>query len=728
MKYLFVLTFAFIINSSLLSQNKVDTEPDSSNIQAKINHDLQQMTLEEKIAMLHGNALFSSEGVKRLNIPELSSDDGPLGVREEIKRFDWNSANWTTDSATFLPNGSAIAATWNPAMAHLYGVVLGEEANARKKNVILSPAFDICRVPLCGRTYEYYSEDPYLNAQLAVQAVKGIQSQNVAACIKHFSANNQEVDRNSVNVVVSERALHEIYFPAFKAAVEQGGAYVVMSAYNKVNGYWCSENDYLLNQVLKKKWGFKGAVMSDWGGTHSTVDAANSGLDIEMGSSGPYNKWYFADPLLVAVKAGKVAEKTIDDKIKRILWVMYHTSMSAHHPAGSIATPQHSKAVYQIATESIVLLNNEARLLPLNRNAIKSIAVIGDNATRTFASGGFGAGVKAKYEVTALEGIKSRFGHSADIRFSQGYKANYLASNTDAQNEACDQPNDSLIAAAAAVAKKSDVAILCIGSNREYESEGHDRKTLALPFGEQALVDAVTAANPNTVIVVMAGAPYDLNKIKKAGNTLLWSWFNGSEAGNALADVLAGIVNPSGKLPFTFPVSLDDSPAIALGTYPGKNLTTEYKEGILVGYRWYDTKKIEPLYPFGYGLSYTDFEYMSISTDKKTYQPSDQIAVHVAVKNTGAVAGKETVQLYVSKVNPSHNHIVLEPEKQLRAFQKIQIEPGKTAEVTLNLNLQDLAYFNEAGHKWTLEPGTYKLMAGTSSRAIKQVAEISVGN
>lgn len=733
MKYLLMLTFGLLLNNGLFAQGVSPMDRDKAEnkdkdkveaaILAKIDQDIQKMTLEEKIAMLHGNALFSSAGVKRLNIPELTSDDGPLGVREEIKRFDWASANWTTDSATFLPNGSAIAATWNPAMARLYGVVLGEEANARKKDVILSPAFDICRVPLCGRTYEYYSEDPYLNAQLAVQAVKGIQSQDVAACIKHFAANNQEVDRNSVNAVVSERALREIYFPAFKAAVQQGGAYVVMSAYNKINGKWCSENDFLLNQVLKNQWGFKGVVMSDWGGTHSTVDAANSGLDIEMGSSGPYNKWYFADPLLAAVKAGKVRQNTIDDKVKRILWVMYHTSLRKNQPVGSIATPAHTKAVYQIASESIVLLNNKTGLLPLNKDKIKSIAVIGDNATRTFASGGFGAGVKAAHEVTALAGIKSRFGQTAVIKFAQGYKANYLASNTDAQNAGYDQADDSLIAEAVAVAKASDVAILCIGSNREYESEGHDRKTLALPFGEQALVDAVTAANPNTVIVVMAGAPYDLNKIKKDGNTLLWAWFNGSEAGNALADVLTGEINPSGKLPFTFPASLDDSPAFANGSYPGKNGTTEYKEGVLVGYRWFDTKKIQPLYPFGYGLSYTSFDYQDMKTDKKSYQPTDLITVKVAVKNTGAVTGKETVQLYIGKPNAT----VLMPEKQLKAFQKVQIEPGKTAEVTLKVKVQDLAYFNEASHSWIVEPGTYKLMVGTSSANISHTAEITVG-
>jgi beta-glucosidase len=697
------------------SQQKIDA------IDFKISEVIKQMTLEEKIEMLHGNALFSSGGVKRLNIPELTCDDGPLGVREEVLRFDWKSANWTTDSATFLPNGSAIAATWNPEMAHKYGVVLGEEANARKKIVMLAPAFNICRMPLCGRTYEYYSEDPYLNGQLAIQAVKGIQSQNVAACIKHYAVNNQEINRNSVNAVVDERALREIYLPAFKAAVQDGNAYSIMSAYNKVNGYWCSENDFLLNKILKGEWGFKGPVISDWGGVHHTVAAANGGLDIEMGSSGPYDQWYFAAPLLAAVKKGEVSEKIIDDKVHRILWLMYHTSMSDNHPQGSIATPEHAKAAYDIAAESIVLLKNDQHLLPLKTGAIKSIAVIGDNAIRTFALGGYGAGVKAKYEVTALAGIKSRLGGSINVRFEQGYRANFSSGRRASPGDS-NKPDQNLIDRAVAAAKTTDVAILCIGSNREYESEGHDRKNLELPFGEQALVDAVTAANPNTVIVIMAGAPYDLNAIKKSNHTIIWSWFNGSAAGNALADVLTGVINPSGKLPFTFPVSLHDSPAFALDTYPGENLTANYKEGILVGYRWYDTKKIEPLYSFGYGLSYTDFTYSNLTTNKKDYQPGNTITASLKVKNTGQVAGKETIQLYIGKVNSP----VLRAEKELKAFKKIMIAPGQTASIAMNIAVNDLAYFDDKTSKWIIEPGDYQIFAGSSSKDIRQVDTFKV--
>src|SRR6185437_1245641 len=357
-------------------------------------------------------------------IPGLSMDDGPLGVREELSaNGGWTPANLTTDSATFFPNGSALAATWNPSLANSYGVALGEEARARNKDIILAPAFNIARTPLCGRTYEYYSEDPFLNAQLAVAAVKVIQSQHVAACVKHFALNNEETDRGRVNVEVSERALREIYLPAFKASIQQGNAWTIMSAYNKFRGEYCSENSYLLNTVLREEWGFKGIVISDWGGTHSTVNAANNGLDVEMGSRPPYENYYFAKPLLDSVKAGIVSEKTIDEKVRRILWVIYKTSLNSNRPAGSINTPAHSKTVYDIASESIVLLKNENHLLPLHKEKLKTIAVIGDNAIHKFQSEGFGAGVKAKYEITALQGLQNAFGKSVDIKFAQGYTA-----------------------------------------------------------------------------------------------------------------------------------------------------------------------------------------------------------------------------------------------------------------------------------------------------------------
>jgi len=689
--------------------------------EAKINATIKKLTLEEKISMLHANGIFSAGGIKRLGIPQIMTDDGPLGVREDVKEG-WGSANLTTDSATFFPNGSALAATWNPDLAYRYGHDMGEEARVRGKNVMLAPAFNICRTPLCGRTYEYYSEDPFLNSRLAVQSVKGIQSQHVAACVKHFAVNNQEVERGRVSVTVDERALREIYMPAFKATITEGNAWTIMSAYNKLRGVYCSENDYLLNQVLKGEWKFKGMVISDWGGTHSTVNAANKGLDLEMGSRPPYNTYYFADKLLDSVKAGKVSVKVIDEKVHRILWVLYHTDMSANLPAGAINTPAHSKTVYDIASESIVLLKNDQHLLPLNTASIKSIAVIGDNATRTFHLGGFGAGVKAKYEITALAGLQNRLGKTIDIKYAQGYSGVYRPSNSRVPKTAPAKPDSGMMAQAVATAKSADMAILFIGGNRDYESESRDRADLSLPFNEQALVDAVTAVNPNTIVVVVGGAPYDIGQIKKNNSTIVWSWYNGSENGNALADVLTGKTNPSGKMPFTFPADLKDSPAHALNAYPGENLQVDYKEGILVGYRWFDTKKIEPMYCFGYGLSYTDFKYSGLFTNKKAYKATDVIKATLKVKNTGKYAGKETVQIYVSK----NGSVVERADKELKAFKKVQIAAGETASVALDIPVKDLAYYDVKTSKWVVEPGKYKLLVGTSSRDIAQSGTVTV--
>lgn len=692
--------------------------------EARINALIKKMTLEEKISMLHANGIFTTSGVARLGIPGLSTDDGPLGVREDLSPSGgWASANLTTDSATFFPNGSALAATWNPQLANRFGIAMGEEARARGKDIMLAPAFNITRTPLNGRTYEYYSEDPFLNAQLAVATVKGIQSQGVAACVKHYALNNQETERGRVNVEVSERALREIYLPAFKASIQEGNAWTIMSAYNKVRGEYCSENTYLLQTILKGEWGFKGAVISDWGGTHSTVNAANKGLDVEMGSRPPYESYYFANPLLDSVKAGKVSEKKIDEKVHRILWVLSKTSMSSNRPAGSINTPEHSKTVYDVASEAIVLLKNEKQLLPLNVSSIKSIAVIGDNATHTFHSGGFGAGVKARYEISALQGLQNALPKTINIQFAQGYKA-HIANRRNKDTIDVNKPDSALIQEAANTAKNSDVAILFIGGNRDYESESWDRKDLSLPFGEQALVDAVTAANSNTIVVVIGGAPYDINAIKKNNSTIVWSWYNGSEGGNALADVLTGKVNPSGKLPFTFPVALNESPAHYLHTFPGDSLTAVYKEGILVGYRWYDTKKITPLYPFGYGLSYTSFDYSALQPDKKTYTANETISASIKIRNTGKYDGKETVQLYVSKPASA----VERADKELKAFAKVMVAAGQESNVSLTIPVKNLAYYNEQKRTWIVEPGEYKLLAGTSSADIKATATIMVSS
>jgi beta-glucosidase len=680
---------------------------------------VKQLTLEEKIALLHANGIFGTSGVPRLNIPGLMTDDGPLGVREDVLEG-WGSANLKTDSATFFPNGSAMAATWNPSLLYQYGHDVGEEARARKKYIMLAPAFNIARTPLNGRTYEYLSEDPFLNARLAVQSVKGLQSQHIAACVKHYALNNQEIERDRVSVEIDERAMQEIYLPAFKATITEGNAWTIMSAYNKLRGVYCSENEYLLKTILKGQWGFKGIVISDWGGTHSTVAAANNGLDLEMGSRPPYNTYYFADPLLKAVKEGKVSVATIDEKVGRILWVMYQTTLSANPPAGSINTKAHSKTAYDIAAESVVLLKNEKQMLPLNPAKIKSIAVIGDNAIRTNHLGGFGAGVKAKYEITPLKGLENKLDKNTSIKFAQGYRA-IVKSKENVNAIETSKADPALIAEAATLAKSSELTILFVGGNRDYESESRDRPDLSLPFGEQQLVDAVLAANPNTIIVVIGGAPYDINKIKEKCNTIVWSWYNGSENGNALADVLTGKVNPSGKLPFTFPADLKQSPAHALNAYPGDAVVT-YKEGILVGYRWFDTKKITPLYPFGYGLSYTSYVYSGLKTNKASYTGNETITATLQVVNKGNFTGKEIVQLYVSK--PSSK--VERADKELKAFMKVLVNKGASSEVKLSIPVKDLAYYDTKTSKWVVEPGVYKIQVGSSSAQINQTASITI--
>jgi beta-glucosidase len=719
-KILCAVLSAVLMFSTVVSLAQMKSK--DGNLDKKIDDIVKKLTLEEKIGMLHANGIFSTAGVPRLGIQGLMTDDGPLGVREDVKEG-WGSANLTTDSATFFPNGSALAATWNPALAYQMGHDIGEEARARGKFVMLAPAFNICRVPLCGRTYEYYSEDPLLNSKLAVAAVHGMQSQDIAACVKHYAVNNQEIERGIVSVDIDERALREIYLPAFKAAITEGHAWTIMSAYNKIRGVYCSENDYLLNKILRDEWKFKGIVISDWGGTHSTVKAANNGLDVEMGSRPPYNTYFFADKLLDSVKAGKVSEKVIDDKVRRVLWVIYHTSMSTNPPAGKINTPEHSKTVYNVASESIVLLKNDKHLLPLNTSSLKSIAVIGDNATHTFHLGGFGAGVKARYEVTPLAALQNKLDKSISIKFAKGYNAAYQQRGRMV-NEDTKPADTAMIAEAVSVAKSTDAAILFIGGNRDYESEGSDRKDLSLPFGEQALVDAVTTVNPNTIVVVIGGAPYDISKIKQNNHTIVWSWYNGSENGNALADMLLGKINPSGKLPFTFPAQLKDSPAIALNAYPGENHKVEYKEGILVGYRWFDTKKIEPLYCFGYGLSYTDFQYSDLKSQLPAYpnKHNENLVLTLNVKNTGKYAGKETVQIYISK----KGSVVERAEKELKGFKKVLVESGKSTQVQFIIPIEDLAYYDVKTSKWVVEPGKYEVMAGSSSRDIRGKTTVTI--
>src|SRR5512133_121121 len=638
----------------------------------RIDSILKILTIEEKVNMLCGNGLFSSAGIERLGIHDLQYTDGPFGIREELGKKSWAPAGLTTDSATFFPTGSALAAAWNPDLAFAYGSAMGEEARTRGKDVLLGPAVNITRTPLNGRTYEYISEDPLLNSKLAVGYVKGVQSTGVAACVKHFAVNNQETRRGDVSVEIDERSLREIYLPAFKASVTEGGAYVMMAAYNKLRGDYCAENDYLLNQVLKDEWKFKGMVISDWGGTHSTVKSALHGLDVEMGS-----ERFFNQPLLDSVKNGLVPETVINDKVRRILRVALYTARKPVTQSQEVSTEAHNKVAYDVASQSIVLLKNTKGLLPVDPARIKSIAVIGENAVTKQAQGGFGAGVKARYEITPLDGLRNRLGSSVKINYVKGYQSRFVEGQRFVPDNSADK---GLIAEAITAASKAELAILFVGNNREVETESFDRQDLKLPFAQDELIRSVCNANRNTIIVVVAGAPVDLHVADSACGSVLWSWFNGSQAGNALADVILGKINPSGKLPFTIPVKLNDSPAHALGTFPGSD-SVRYKEGILVGYRWFDNKNISPRFPFGFGLSYTDFLYSTIAPDKTTYSKKDIIHLGVGVKNTGKRDGMETVQIYVSQVEPEG----LKPVRELKAFKKVMIQAGAESNVTMDI-------------------------------------------
>ncbi|MFI0430238.1 glycoside hydrolase family 3 C-terminal domain-containing protein [Mariniflexile sp. HMF6888] len=696
----------------------------------KIDSLVAQMTLEEKIGMLHGNSMFTTTGVERLGIPELKMADGPLGVREEISRDNWSPAGWDNDFATYYPASGALAATWNTEMAYTFGNSVGQELRARGKDMLLSPAINIVRTPLGGRTYEYMTEDPFLNKKMSVPLVVGLQDNDVMACIKHYAANNQETNRDIYDVQMDERTLREIYLPAFKASVTEANAYAIMGAYNKFRGEYLCENDYMLNKILRDEWGFKGVVVSDWAAVHSTVKSLENGLDIEMGTPKPFNEFFLADKLIAAAKAGEISEAEIDVHVKRILYVLFQVKAmgSKDRVKGSIATEAHYQDAYKIASEAVVLLKNENNTLPLKLEGVKSIAVIGNNATKKNALGGFGAGVKTKREVTPLEGLKNKLPESIKINYAEGYLERYDVKNKGKLGDitlngpvTIDQLDPAKLQEAIEAAKNSDMAIVFAGSNRDYETEASDRRNLNLPFGQEELINKVRAVNPKTIVVLIAGAPFDIVDLNQKSPTLVWSWFNGSEGGNALIDVLLGNINPSGKLPWTMPKRIEDSPAHATNSFPGDK-TVNYAEGILVGYRWFDTKNIEPLYPFGYGLSYTTFAFENTKTNKKSYASNETITVSVTVKNTGKVDGKEVVQLYASKSDSK----ISRAAQELKGFQKVWIAAGKSETITIQVPVKELAYYNVESKKWTVEPGNYTLKLGSSSRDIKKEIQINI--
>lgn len=725
---------------------------------ALLQHDTQidgiisRMTLEEKINMLHAKHMFVSAGVERLGIADMKYADGPFGIREEMQPDGWTPLGWVNDKATFFPTGSALAATWSPELAYAYGSAMAKEAHLRGKDMLLGPAINIQRIPTGGRTYEYLSEDPFLSSRLSVGYTKGVQDNGVAVCLKHYALNNQENNRGTVNVIIGERAMREIYLPPFRAAVEEADAFGVMAAYNKVGGWWCAENDMLLNKILRDEWGFAGMVISDWGGTHSTVHSIKNGLNVEMP-----DKKFLGQALLDSVRAGIVSEEIIDRRVREILRVRLAIRPVPEDEANKKITsqPAQQMVAYEVASKSIVLLKNDG-VLPLKLADKPVIAVIGANATQKMATGGLGAGVKALYEVTPLEGLKKKIGDRAEIIYVKGYEpvqynwADRFRKRTPEELEkearAKELTAQKLSDEAVKVASGADLVLFIGGNNRAVETEGEDRKDIFLPSGQDRLITLIAEVNPNIITVLTSGAPNDLNAVNPLSRALLISWFNGSEGGNALSDVLLGEISPSGRMPFTIPVKLEDSPAFVLGNYPRNSRNTDvfaslvsdgdttgqhrkeqakdlkkdpdiayYSEESLVGYRWFDTKKIPVMYPFGHGLTYSRFEYSKLKSDKKTYGAADVITVTFKLKSTGRMLADEVVQVYVHRIDPS----VEWPEKELKAFERVTLAPGEAKTVKLSVPVKSLMYWNETKQTWNNDLCKINLLVGASATDIR---------
>jgi beta-glucosidase len=698
-----------------------DTKP----LAMRIDDLLSRLTLEEKVALVHANSHFGVTGVPRLGIAELQMDDGPMGVREEGRS--WQSH--IDDFSTAMPATLGLAATWNTDLAVAYGSVIGQEAKQRGKNIMLGPSLNIQRTPLCGRNFEYMGEDPFLTSRMAVHYIEGEQAQGISSCAKHFAANNQEYERNSINVEMDERTLREIYLPAFHAAVQEGGVLNVMAAYNLFRGQHCCENHYLLNQILKGEWGFKGAVMSDWGGVHHTDLAATNGMDMEMGTGRAYHDYYLADPYLAGLKSGQYPVSALDDKVRRDLYVRFKLNLihdpsapvvTNVEPQGPLSTRAHQETACQVAEQSFVLLKNQA-LLPLDPAQIKTIAIIGANAAAQFAHGGGSANVKAPYEITALQGISNRLGAGVKLIYAQGYNPPGGSGRLDFRPEPEETPVSlnvsNLVADAVTAAKSADVVIYVGGLNHHggYDTEGADRKDIKLPGGQDELIQKVVQANPRTVVVLMGGGAVEMDAWLSQVPTVLYAWYPGLEGGNALAHVLFGDVNPSGKLPCTFPKQLADSPAHALHAYPGTDGTVVYKEGLLVGYRWFDTKKIKPLFPFGYGLSYTTFKYSNLNLVSGPGALGAPVTVEFELANTGSRAGAEVAQVYVQEVHPGLSR----PLKELKGFKKVFLQPGEKQNASVILDWNAFAHYDPDKKGWVADKGAYKILVASSSRDIR---------
>jgi beta-glucosidase len=673
-------------------------------IDARVEDLLSRMTQEEKIALVHADSKFTTAAIPRFGLPRRWLSDGPHGVREDVGPDNWLPAGRTDDFASFMPALIGLASSWNPELASAYGKVIGEEVRQRGKQIMLGPGMNIMRTPLNGRNFEYPGEDPFLTSRMVVNYIRAVQAEDVASCAKHFAANDQEFQRGTINVEMDERTLREIYLRPFEAAVKEAGVRTVMSAYNKFRGQWCSENDYLLNKILKDEWGFKGLVMSDWGGVHSTRGPVLNGLDLEMGTEVPtYGRFFMADAFRDGLRSGEFAQSLLEDKARRNLRQIIETKAIEGRGPGALNTKDHQAAARKIAEESFVLLKNENNVLPLDAKQVKSVAVIGENAIALQAYGGGSARIKTFYEITPLEGILRKVGDRANVSFAMGYS----------EKQEAELANQAVKAAS-----QADVVIYVGGLNhrRYFDTEGVDRKDMKLPYKQDELLSRLLEANPRTIIVLFGGAPVEMGAWLQKAPALLQGWYPGMEGGNALANVLFGDVNPSGKLACTFPKRLEDSPAHAMGNYPGKDGVVRYEEGLLVGYRWFDTKNIDPLFPFGFGLSYTRFDYSNLRLN----QIKDGVmTAEFEVKNVGSRDGAEVAQLYVQDLKPRLSR----PTKELKGFKKVFLKAGESQTVSIPLERSSFAFYDPERKAWAAEKGNFKILIGSSSRDVRLQSE-----
>lgn len=735
-----VLSLAAVTTTQAQQQLPIYLD-NTKSVEQRIDDALSRMTLQEKVRIIHAQSKFSSAGVPRLGFPDFWTDDGPHGVRPDVLWDEWEQAGQTNDSCVAFPALTCLAATWNPQMSRYYGEALGEEALYRGKDMILGPGVNIYRTPLNGRNFEYMGEDPYLASIMVVPYIQGLQSKGVSACVKHYCLNNDEEYRHQVNVIVSDRALHEIYLPAFKAAVEKGKTWAIMGAYNLYKDQHNCHNQYTLNKILKGDWKFDGVVVSDWGGAHDTDQAVKNGLDMEFGSwtnglswgaSNAYDNYYLAMPYIKGIQEGKYSTKELDDKVRRVLRLFYRTTMSPNRPHGFLCSESHYSTAKQIAEEGIVLLQNKNKVLPINTQKAKRVLVVGENAIKMMTVGGGSSSLKVQKEISPLDGLKARLGKQGiDVEYARGYVGDVTGSYngvTTGQDLKDERSEAELIAEAVKKAKEADYVIMFGGLNKsDYQDcEGHDRKQYELPYNQDKVIEALAKANKNFVYVNISGNAVAMPwKVKVPA--IIQGWFIGSEAGEALASVLTGDANPSGKLPFTWVNSLQEVGAHALGTYPGtwrkaggaqtkdNIIDEEYKEGIYVGYRWADKMKAYPLFAFGHGLSYTQFAISNLRADKTSMDANGNITFTVTVKNTGKRAGSETVQLYVHDAKASIDR----PYKELKGFQKVSLQPGESKDVSITIDKSALSFYDEATSAWKAEAGLFEALVGNASDNLK---------